>query len=415
MPTTHTLVIGAGQAGLAASRSLADADVDHVVLERGRVAERWRSHRWEALRLLTPNWATRLPGWSYQGPQPDGYMTATELARYLTDYAGSFAAPVHERSPVRSLERVEGGYAVHTDDTRLAGGQRRDRDRVVRRAPRAGGGGQARPDHRAGHHLVVPQPRRAPRRPRPGRRRLRHRRAARRRARPRRSRRRAGRRPPQPSPAVLPGRRHLVVARPDRHVRPDHRPGLRPGTVPPGGLRAADRPGRPPRCRPARPPTAGRAPGRAAGGRRRRPRRLRGRPAGHHGRGRRAARADPPPGRRPHPCARPGRRGAAPAPRRPVDLTERIDELDLRDEQVGAVVWATGFTRPYPWLHVPVLDQRGEISQRRGITPHAGLYVLGQRFQHRGDSNFIDGVRHDAAHVARHIASRLQSHEPIAS
>ncbi len=104
-----------------------------------------------------------------------------------------------------------------------------------------------------------------------------------------------------------------------------------------------------------------------------------------------------------------------PAPRRPVDLTERIDELDLRDEQVGAVVWATGFTRPYPWLHVPVLDQRGEIAQRRGITPHAGLYVLGQRFQHRGDSNFIDGVRHDAAHVARHIASRLQSHEPIAS
>jgi putative flavoprotein involved in K+ transport len=104
-----------------------------------------------------------------------------------------------------------------------------------------------------------------------------------------------------------------------------------------------------------------------------------------------------------------------PAPRRPVDVTERVDELDLRDEQVGSVVWATGFTRPYPWLHVPVLDQRGEITHRRGITPHAGLYVLGQRFQHRGDSNFIDGVRHDAAHVARHIASRLQSHEPIAS
>ena len=115
-------------------------------------------------------------------------------------------------------------------------------------------------------------------------------------------------------------------------------------------------------------------------------------------------------------AARTGRRGAAPpAPRRPVDLTERIDELDLRDEQVGTVVWATGFTRPYPWLHVPVLDQRGEITQRRGITPHAGLYVLGQRFQHRRDSNFIDGVRHDAAHVARHIASRLQSREPIAS
>ena len=63
----------------------------------------------------------------------------------------------------------------------------------------------------------------------------------------------------------------------------------------------------------------------------------------------------------------------------------------------------------------PCSTSRGEITQRRGITPQAGLYVLGQRFQHRGDSNFIDGVRHDAAHVARHIASRLQSHEPIAS
>ena len=62
MRTTDTVVIGAGQAGLAMSRCLTDRGVDHVVLERGRVAERWRSERWDSLRLLTPNWMTRLPG-----------------------------------------------------------------------------------------------------------------------------------------------------------------------------------------------------------------------------------------------------------------------------------------------------------------------------------------------------------------
>ena len=80
MPTTHTLVIGAGQAGLAMSHCLTDAAIDHVVLERGRTAERWRSVTWDSLRLLTPNWASRLPGWSYQGPTPGGFMTASEVS-----------------------------------------------------------------------------------------------------------------------------------------------------------------------------------------------------------------------------------------------------------------------------------------------------------------------------------------------
>jgi putative flavoprotein involved in K+ transport len=94
--------------------------------------------------------------------------------------------------------------------------------------------------------------------------------------------------------------------------------------------------------------------------------------------------------------------------------TEPIRRLDLRRERVDTIVWATGFTRSYPWLGVPVLDRRGEIAQRRGVTPEPGLYVLGQRFQHRLDSNFIDGVRHDAAHVALHIARHLRPHERVA-
>ena len=93
----------------------------------------------------------------------------------------------------------------------------------------------------------------------------------------------------------------------------------------------------------------------------------------------------------------------APAPIAPIEPLRR---LDLRRQRVTTIVWATGFTRSYPWLRVPVLDARGEIVQRRGVTPEPGLYVLGQRFQHRLDSNFIDGVRHDAAYVAGHIAAR---------
>jgi putative flavoprotein involved in K+ transport len=74
MRRVETLVVGAGQAGLAVSRCLAERGADHVVVERARVAERWRTARWDSLRLITPNWMSRLPGWSYPGPDPGGYM-----------------------------------------------------------------------------------------------------------------------------------------------------------------------------------------------------------------------------------------------------------------------------------------------------------------------------------------------------
>ncbi len=93
---------------------------------------------------------------------------------------------------------------------------------------------------------------------------------------------------------------------------------------------------------------------------------------------------------------------------------EPVLDLDLRRDDITTIVWATGFRRPYPWLRVPVLDGRGEIAQRHGLTSEPGLYVLGQRFQHRRDANFIDGVRHDAAYVGRHIASRVRSHRRVA-
>src|SRR6478672_287424 len=112
MDAVDTVVIGAGQAGLALSRCLTERGVDHVVLERGRLAERWRSERWDSLRLLSPNWASRLPRWRYRGAEPDGFMTAGEFAAYLGDYANSFGAPVEESSAVRRVTSMAGSFIV---------------------------------------------------------------------------------------------------------------------------------------------------------------------------------------------------------------------------------------------------------------------------------------------------------------
>jgi putative flavoprotein involved in K+ transport len=81
--------------------------------------------------------------------------------------------------------------------------------------------------------------------------------------------------------------------------------------------------------------------------------------------------------------------------------------MDLRGEGVETVIWATGCRRAYPWLHVPVLDAHGEIRHTGGITPEAGLYVLGLNFQQRRNSSFIDGVGHDAWLIAHDIARSL--------
>ena len=109
------LIIGAGQAGLAMSYCLTARGIDHVVLERGRVAERWRSERWDSLRLLSPNWMTRLPGWSYWGRDPDGFMTAPDFVRYLDAYAAASVAPVETRTTVRSVRRDALGFRIETD------------------------------------------------------------------------------------------------------------------------------------------------------------------------------------------------------------------------------------------------------------------------------------------------------------
>jgi putative flavoprotein involved in K+ transport len=81
-------------------------------------------------------------------------------------------------------------------------------------------------------------------------------------------------------------------------------------------------------------------------------------------------------------------------------------ELDLEASGIRAVVWATGFHRHYPWLKLPVLDGRGEIRHRGGVTDVEGLYVLGLQFLRRRKSSFIDGVGDDAAELTEHLMSR---------
>lgn len=114
-------MIGAGHAGLAASRVLADRSIDHVVLERGEVANSWRRERWDSLRLLTPNWQSRLPGHAYEGPDPDGYMTAGEVADFIARYAALTQAPVRTGTTVTSVTRDGDGYRLVTSTGELHG------------------------------------------------------------------------------------------------------------------------------------------------------------------------------------------------------------------------------------------------------------------------------------------------------
>jgi putative flavoprotein involved in K+ transport len=113
--TVTTVVIGAGHAGLAMSCCLSDRSIDHVVLERGEVAHTWRTERWDSLRLLTPNWQSRLPGFSYSGDDPDGYRTLAEVIDFIASYAKAISAPVRTQTTVASVRSTEAGYLVCTD------------------------------------------------------------------------------------------------------------------------------------------------------------------------------------------------------------------------------------------------------------------------------------------------------------
>lgn len=125
--TLHTdmhhsvIVVGGGQAGLSTSYCLSERNIDHVVFEKGRIGEAWRSDRWDTFCLVTPNWQCRLPGFRYTeeygGDDPHGFMKRDEIVHYLESYAASFDPPVQEGVGVEKVARrpKEDGFRVETE------------------------------------------------------------------------------------------------------------------------------------------------------------------------------------------------------------------------------------------------------------------------------------------------------------
>jgi putative flavoprotein involved in K+ transport len=404
---TTTVVIGAGHAGLAMSRCLTDRGIDHVVIERGRVAERWRSERWDSLRLLTPRWQSRLPGWTYRGDDPDGYFTMPELIGHLERYASSFDAPLRTSTTVGSVRRAARGYRVVTDQGTWAA------DHVV-----IATGACDRPVvPRSAAHLdetiaqVTPNRYRSPEDLVPGGVLVVG----------------AAATGVQLASELHSAGREVVVSV-GRHTRvPRRYRGLdihwwldRLGLLDV----AADEVGDLARAR--REPSL----------------QLVGDPLGrtldlHHlaSQGvRLAGRVERVTGTAvefaddlPEVCRtadqrldrllaridahidRVGLRHEVHEPvRLPAYAPRGLRSLDLRRAGITNVVWATGYRRTYPWLHVPVLDRSGEIAHRGGITPSPGLYVLGLPFQRRRNSTFLDGAGRDAEHIASHLTASLR-------
>ncbi len=103
------VVVGAGQAGLSASYYLKQQNIEHVLLERSELAHAWRSERWDSFCLVTPNWQCQLPGYPYQGSDPDGFMPKEDIVGYLESYAKFVAPPLRTGVSVDSVRRLANG------------------------------------------------------------------------------------------------------------------------------------------------------------------------------------------------------------------------------------------------------------------------------------------------------------------
>jgi putative flavoprotein involved in K+ transport len=403
MNSVDTVVIGAGQAGLSVSRLLTLAGCHHVVLDRGQVGESWRSERWDSLHLLTPNWMTRLPGWWYGGPDPDGFMSAGRFAGLLERFAELFDAPVLTGTTVVDVSASGDGYRVVTDRGTWHS------SRVV-----IATGANGRPHVPTGlgrDDVLTANDYRNPGLLAPG-------------------------------GVLVVGASASGVQIADELVRAGREVVLAVGrhTRMPRRYRGMDAywwlesTGRLARTIDEMPdPVAARhEPSLQLVGREHpqpgdedvdlaslqaRGVRLVGRVAQADGHVVRLARdladtvavAD----ERMHffldsvdrHVDRTGLADEVWAPDRPraVPVPAVPDRLDLRAERIGTVLLATGYRPDHPWLRLPITAPDGSIRQYRGVTPAPGVYVVGQRFQHRRDSNFIGGVRRDALAVVRHL------------
>jgi putative flavoprotein involved in K+ transport len=116
-----TVIIGGGHAGLAMSYHLSQLGHEHVILERQRVGDRWRSERWDSLTFQFPNWAMQLPGYPYQGANPDGFAPRDEVVRFIESYAAVIRAPVRCGVSATSLRQRPGSarFLIQTDDAEI--------------------------------------------------------------------------------------------------------------------------------------------------------------------------------------------------------------------------------------------------------------------------------------------------------
>jgi putative flavoprotein involved in K+ transport len=399
MTRTEVIVIGAGQAGLATSFCLTQRCIPHLVLERGRIAESWRSGRWDSFRLVTPRSACRLPGFAYEGPEPEGFMPRDELVRFFEDYARSFSPPVLERTTVQRVAGSGDGFVVESSAGPFA----------------------------AGSVVVATGILQSPR-------------------------------VPSVSASLPPTIRQLPAS---RYRSPDGLPAGAVLVVGTGqsGTSIADELH-----------ASGRAVFLSVGSSPRIPRRYRGEDilawtsaAGlrtlRHGRfSQHAHISEPGPrdlaldalaargvrlighvdgidGTRLQLSTDVRRRLLAAecfeqellatidawidaagieAPVEPPRLRpsfvhlERAD-LDLLEEGIASVIWATGYGFDFSWIEADVLDEYGEPRQERGVTSVPGLFFVGTTWRERPLSAYVGNVAGEADHVATHVQERLTS------
>jgi putative flavoprotein involved in K+ transport len=401
----RTLIIGGGQAGLVMSHRLKQRGLKHLVIERHRIAERWRSERWDGLRFQFPNWSVRLPDFPFPHTDPDGFATSREIVDFISAYADFIAAPIRCGVAVTALRRRDGGSGLiaETSDGSI------EADNVV----------------------VATGPYQSP-----------------------------------VLPALLRDDVNLFQVHASRYLNPDQLP---PGAVLVIGAGASGsqiaeellRAGRRVYLSVGR---HTRLPRRYRGRdliwwlsamgidqtavEQRGPSRLLPLITGAYGGhtidfrrfaadgvtllGRVKAAHDGIVDLAPdlaeslangdamyasfldrvdahiehHALAMPQDPAARAMLSDPSCVTEPLRQLDISADGIGAVIWATGYGVDFSWIDVPVLDARGEPVHRRGVTEVPGLYFLGLQWLSKMSSSFLSGVGDDAADLADYIAAR---------
>jgi putative flavoprotein involved in K+ transport len=401
----ETLIIGGGQAGLAMSEQLSKRGLSHVVVERHRIAERWRSERWDGLHANGPAWHDRLPGLPIGGVDPDGFATRNQMVDYFLSYAERIAAPVRCGVAVTALHKIDGGTgfcaetsegAIEATNVVAATGPFQRSIIPARVPPEAGivqmhSNGYRNPGQLPeGAVLVVG----------------------------------AGSSGAQIADELSRAGRRVYLSV-GRHERPPRRYRGRDFCWWLGVLGLWEATARDPSVKHVTIAVSG-----AYGGHTIDFRRLAAR--GVMLLGRADAFGDGVMRFSPDLASNLAQGDAsylslldsadAYAARQGLDLPEEsaartvepeppcvthpILELDLHGSGIAAIVWATGYALDFGWLKVDVFDERGAPVHRRGVTEVPGLYFLGLSWLSRRASSFIFGVDYDAAHLADHIAAR---------